>query len=81
MRVKNKNGFIEYEEEERKRKKKIPNTAKAVEQWDTEGHLLATYRSIGEASRKTGCGETGISNCAKGKQKMSGGYIWKFVSK
>jgi len=76
MKIKNKDGFVEYQGEE-----KLPDNTKAVEQWDLEGHLVKRFRSIAEASRETGCGKTGISKCLSGKQRLCGGWIWKLVQK
>ena len=39
------------------------------------------YYSIGDASRKTGINENGISRCANGMYENSGGLHWKFVKK
>lgn len=35
------------------------------------------YPSVAEASRQTGVGAGGISNCINGKQKTAGGYKWE----
>ena len=55
--------------------------ARAVLQYDLEGNLVNEFESIAEANRKTGVNPDGISAAARGKQRTSGGYIWKFKSK
>ena len=43
------------------------------------GVEINRYKSLREASDKTGCSYKGISLCATGKTKSSGGYVWKYV--
>jgi len=52
-----------------------------VEQYDLSGNYIASYDSQIEASRKTGCPQSSISNCIHGKNKSSKNYIWKLVKK
>lgn len=54
-------------------------TKKKVAQYDKQNNLLNTYKSISEASRKTGITITSISYSANGKRKTAGGFIWHFV--
>lgn len=42
--------------------------------------LDQVYYSAGEASRKTGADQSGITKCCKGKQKTAGGYHWKYAN-
>lgn len=49
-----------------------------VDQYDKEGNYIQTYVSIAEASRKTSVSKAGISFALKGKNKTSGGYVWKY---
>lgn len=51
---------------------------KSVKQYDTEGNLLAEYKSITIASNMSGIKRTAINNCLKGWSKTAGGYIWKY---
>ena len=37
------------------------------------------YKSINEASRKTGIDASSISKACKGKNKTAGGYHWKYI--
>lgn len=39
----------------------------------------AEYKSIKEASRRTGINKCSISECCNGTQKRAGGFHWKFV--
>ena len=51
---------------------------KSVLQYSKDGKLIAEYPSAREAERTTGCSNSGICNCCKGKRKSVGGYIWKY---
>lgn len=52
----------------------------AVEQYDMEGNLLATYDSLKSAELNTSVGWTGISANIRGVRKSAGGYVWKRVT-
>lgn len=52
---------------------------KGVQQFDKNNKLLATYKSISDASRITGIKVSSISYSANGQRKTGGGYIWRFV--
>lgn len=52
---------------------------KPVGRYDINGILLETYNSITEASQLTHFPRVRISDCAKGKIKTYGGFIWKFL--
>ena len=52
---------------------------KKVRQYSMDGDLLGVYDSCASAARITGLNRQGINNCALGKTKSSGGYIWKWV--
>lgn len=52
---------------------------KRVGQYDTDGNLLAEYRSITTASAMTGIGRTSIGNALSGLAHTSGGYVWKYL--
>ena len=54
---------------------------KAVVQCDLAGNVIAVYDSISEASRRTNINCGHICQCAKGKEKTSGGYRWAYVKK
>lgn len=50
-------------------------------QMDKQGHLIATYCSVCEASRQTGIGRGVISQCVNGRIRSAGGYVWSKLSK
>ena len=52
---------------------------KPVGRYDMDGTLLETYNSITEASQLSHFPRVRISDCARGKIKTYGGFIWKFL--
>ena len=69
-----------------KKKSELLNIRKAYEakkkkiiQITIDGKVINKFNSIKEASKKTNCNDTHISECAKGKQKTCGGFIWKYA--
>ena len=63
-------------------KKKIAESmgVNGVLQLSIDGKLIAEYPSIRGASRQTGCNQSSICQCCKGKRKSVGGYIWRYAS-
>ena len=66
-------------------KKKSPRTEehkkklrKPVIQLDLEGNFIKLWESVSLAGKGIGVDYTGISHCANGKLKTSGGYKWKW---
>lgn len=53
--------------------------SKPVARYSTQGELLEIYPSSMEAHRTTGIDASGIVKCCKGKNKVIGGYCWKYV--
>ncbi len=51
---------------------------KKIMQLDSNGKLIATFKSIRDAERKTGIKNQTISRCALGGPK-AGGFKWKYV--
>ena len=51
---------------------------KKIRQYNKDGELLAVYTSCASAARVTGLNRQGINNCANGKTKSSGGYVWRW---
>jgi hypothetical protein len=49
-----------------------------VNQYDSENNFIASFNSIKEAAEKTGCNQSAITKCCKGKQKTSKNFIWKY---
>ena len=55
-------------------------TSKAVHQIDlSTGNIIATYGSIAEASRETGCLKSKIGKCCQGVFSQTHGYGWKYA--
>lgn len=52
---------------------------KPVVQLTLDGKEINKFKSLKEASNKTGCSYKAMSLCALGKTKSSGGYIWKYL--
>lgn len=55
-------------------------SAKAIKQYALDGTLIKVYPTCKEAAEKTKTIRSGISACAKGKQKTAGGYIWRYAN-
>lgn len=51
--------------------------SETVLQIDLIGNIIAEYKSLTDASRKTGINLTSISNVCNGKRNTAGGYIWR----
>lgn len=54
--------------------------SKKICQYSLEGEFIRGYNSIKEASKKMGCTDVAIGNCANGKSKKSMGFLWKFAN-
>lgn len=54
--------------------------SKKVNQYDLEGNFIKTWNSMGQIKRELGISHCMISDCCRGKQKTSGGYIWKYYA-
>ena len=52
---------------------------RTVRQYTLDGVFVAEYNSVVEASEKTNIGKSSISNCATGKNKSAGNFIWKYA--
>ena len=52
-----------------------------IEQYTLDGEFIEAYESSADAERKTGFNQCSIAECARGKQKTSFGYVWKFTNK
>ena len=51
-------------------------TQKAVDQYDLEGNLIHTYKSIADAKRKTGVRH--IDRVLRGASRTAGGFYWNY---
>ena len=52
---------------------------KAVAKCGTDGNEIERYKSIKEASEKTGVFQGDISRCCKGIRKTCGGFKWMYI--
>lgn len=57
---------------------KKSHRTKKIKQFSLNGKLIKIYESLTEAEKYTGINKFTISHCARGKQKTSGGFIWKY---
>lgn len=85
-RCKTGKGFIwkyyEYNFPEKIEIKEYENSVtNPIEQYTLDGKLVEIYESSADAERKTGFSQFSIANCARGNQKTSFGYVWKFTDK
>lgn len=51
-------------------------SGKVIYQVDENGEVLATYKTMREAEKKTGVNHRSISDALKGIQKKAGGFTW-----
>jgi hypothetical protein len=63
--------------ERRKRLQDKTKTKIEVSQYDLQGNYLATYPSVLEAHRKTGCAAIGKNLKSESGITLSGDYLWK----
>lgn len=68
---------ISKEHLEKMRKSLLEKQGIKVIQYTMDGEFIAMYNSYGEAMRLTGVNDGSIGACCSGKQKHTGGYIWK----
>ena len=50
-----------------------------IGQYDDEMNLIAEYDSATVAAEAVGSNRTSIRNCANGKQKHAGGFVWRYL--
>jgi group I intron endonuclease len=53
-------------------------TAKKIDAYSLDGEFLQTFDCIRDAAESIVQAETGIVNCARGRSKTCGGFIWKY---
>jgi group I intron endonuclease len=58
---------------------KIDLRNKKVCQTSLNGETKVIYKSVSEASRKTGISKTCIARCCRKEREHSGGFIWKYI--
>ena len=64
--------------EETRKKMAESHGVNGVLQFSKGGEFIAEYLSAHEAERNTGCYNSNIIKCCKGKYKSCGGFIWKY---
>lgn len=62
------------------RLRKAPHE-KSVIQYSIDGSYIASFKSMAEASRRTGVNRQDIGAVANKKRRQAGGYVWKLKSK
>lgn len=60
------------------RRKTCKGMRRQVSQYDKKGNYIATYDDYYDASTSVGIDRTMIHKCLKGKNKIGGGYIWRY---
>jgi hypothetical protein len=55
------------------------SNSKRVAQYDTYGNFIREYCSVHNAAIETGILFGNIAACARGNQKISGGFVWKYI--
>ena len=53
--------------------------SRRIGQYDDDMNLIAEYDSATLAAKAVGSNRTSIRNCANGKQKHAGGFIWRYL--
>ena len=79
MTGKNNPFYGKHHTEDSKKKMSDSKPKKPVLQFSKDGIFIAEYPSVREAERQTGCNNSHICACCKGKYKSTGGYIWKYA--
>ena len=70
---------VEAEEQEKKSVIKAAPGSRRIGQYDDDMNLIAEYDSATLAAKAVGSNRTSIRDCANGKQKHAGGYIWRYL--
>ena len=73
-------GLKGLKQSEESRKKVSVAKRKGVLQFSKDDEFIAEYPSLMEAMEKTGCSQSSICQCCKGKLKSAGGYVWRYAS-
>ena len=70
---------VEEEEQEKRSVIKAAPGSRRIGQYDDDMNLIAEYDSATLAAKAVGSNRTSIRDCANGKQKHAGGFIWRYV--
>ncbi|MBO5543094.1 MAG: hypothetical protein J5949_00540, partial [Oscillospiraceae bacterium] len=68
---------VEAEEKETRSVIKAAPGSRRIGQYDDDMNLIAEYDSATLAAKAVGSNRTSIRDCANGKQKHAGGFIWR----
>jgi hypothetical protein len=75
---KHRKGVVTSEETKIKQRKSAQYKQKPVLQFDKQNNLIKEYPGVIEASKQTGCYDSAIVMCCKGKLKTTKGFIFKY---
>ena len=53
--------------------------SRRIGQYDDQMNLIAEFDSATVAAKAVGSNRTSIRDCANGKQKHAGGYVWRYL--
>ena len=53
---------------------------KPINQYDLDGNFVAKHESIRQAANALGICEQSISACLRGKTRLAGNYVWRYVA-
>ena len=70
---------VEAEEKETRSVIKAAPGNRRIGQYDDDMNLIAKYDSATLAAKAVGSNRTSIRDCANGKQKHAGGFIWRYL--
>jgi len=70
---------VEEEEQEKRSVIKAAPGSRRIGQYDDDMNLIAEYDSATLAAKAVGSNRTSIRDCANGKQKHAGGFIWRYL--
>lgn len=58
--------------------KKDNRLKRVIQYLHSSGQTISFFKSIAEASRKTGINKNSIAKCCRGERNRAGGFSWKF---
>ena len=70
---------VEEEEQEKRSVIKAAPGSRRIGQYDADMNLIAEYDSATLAAKAVGSNRTSIRDCANGKQKHAGRFIWRYL--
>ena len=71
--------IVAAEEKETRSVIKAAPGSRRIGQYDDDMNLIAEYDSATLAAKAVGSNRTSIRDCANGKQKHAGGFIWRYL--